>query len=339
MLGKTFVFVITYICLKHLYLSSLFSGSVPYFRESFSYNLGTSTKHLARATLVQLPLRLAWGVTCHKVQGQTFTSSSKIVTHWSKGLPAGMVYVMLSRSKTIDDISIQRAFDQRQIRCDFSAKLMVEQLENRYHAFLLKRSPVKDPSLFIVSFVNIQCMQNKIVDLLADKVLQKANLLHLCETWLEENSNIPSLLPKLVGLSHIKKGKGPSMSSYADSTIVANVINFQEFQRIETVNHNCALIHVYRSSRRHHWQFFAQLEGALTDDVAIVLGDFNLPNAGNILPLMSQYHFHQGITSDTHRGRNRLDLCFTRHFKTEAYLHPVYYSDHDSIFFNVLQRL
>ena len=98
---------------KYQKLASSHRGSVPIFRETFTYNLGGSGKHLARATLIQLPLRLAWGITCHGVQGQTFSSDTRIVIHWSKGLPAKMVYVMLSRSKRLQDIVTSNSMSLR----------------------------------------------------------------------------------------------------------------------------------------------------------------------------------------------------------------------------------
>ena len=128
-------------CKKYSRLAALQPRSVPIFEERFTYNLGSSGKHLARATLVQLPHRLAWGITCHKVQGQTFGCNTKIVIQWSKGLPAGMVYVMLSRSKRIEDIFINGNFDPKQIRCDFTAKLMCEQLEARSDVFCTRFFP------------------------------------------------------------------------------------------------------------------------------------------------------------------------------------------------------
>ena len=327
------------LCLKHPKLASLFPGSVPIFRETFSYNLGTSTKHLARATLVQLPLRLAWGVTCHKVQGQTFTSSSKIVIHWGKGLPAGMVYVMLSRSKKLSHISIQGQYDQKQIRCDFSAKLMVEQLEMRSEAFPATGFLINSSALITVAFVNIQSLPTKIADIQADFLLRKANVLLFCETWLEDNCCEPSLLPNFVALSHVKNGRGQGLSSFVDKKTLANAINFPEFQKNKLLDHGCSLLHVYRSSRCNIGDFVAKLEENLTNDVAFLIGDFNKPNNKNIESVMSKYDFHQIVTSKTHRKGNKLDLCFVRFFKVEAILHPIYYSDHDSFVLNVIKRL
>ena len=44
-----------------------------------SFRLGGKAQHGAGAHLIQLPLRLAWALTCHKVQGQTFPAGRKIM--------------------------------------------------------------------------------------------------------------------------------------------------------------------------------------------------------------------------------------------------------------------
>ena len=42
----------------------------------------------------QFPLTLAWGITCHKMQGQTVKKGSKLIVHWNPKLKYGMAYVM-----------------------------------------------------------------------------------------------------------------------------------------------------------------------------------------------------------------------------------------------------
>ena len=51
-------------------------------------------KHAAKKWVHQFPLHLAWGITVHKIQGQTVPKGSNLVVHWHKKLQYGMAYVM-----------------------------------------------------------------------------------------------------------------------------------------------------------------------------------------------------------------------------------------------------
>ena len=48
----------------------------------------------AKIKCQQFPLTLSWGITCHKMQGQTVKKGSKIIVHWNPKLKDGMAYVM-----------------------------------------------------------------------------------------------------------------------------------------------------------------------------------------------------------------------------------------------------
>ena len=104
------------------------NGAVPIFRVLVTYSVGARAKHAACSKLLQFPLRLAWAITGHKVQGQTFPAGTKVIVNWDKPLQPGLAYVMLSRSKRMEDIAIKGVFDEKQIRCSLSAKLMCEKL-------------------------------------------------------------------------------------------------------------------------------------------------------------------------------------------------------------------
>ena len=68
------------------------------------------------STFMQAPLRLAWAVTIHKSQGQTF---DRVNIDLERGAFAhGQTYVALSRCKTLAGISLVRAVEQSDIIVD-----------------------------------------------------------------------------------------------------------------------------------------------------------------------------------------------------------------------------
>jgi len=67
-----------------------------------------------RADRLQLPLNLAWALTVHKSQGM---SLDKVEMHLAKAFSPGMVYVALSRARSLEGLSIQ-SFSPSKIKAD-----------------------------------------------------------------------------------------------------------------------------------------------------------------------------------------------------------------------------
>jgi ATP-dependent DNA helicase PIF1 len=71
-------------------------------------------------TFIQLPLKLAWALTIHKSQGQTF---EKAIIDFGYGTFAhGQAYVALSRCKTIEGMYLQRPIRRKDIIMDEAVK-------------------------------------------------------------------------------------------------------------------------------------------------------------------------------------------------------------------------
>ena len=122
----------------------MYPGAVPISKCFGSYQLRGKKQHGARSHLLQLPLRLARASTCHEVQGQTFPGGHKVVIKWDGWLQSGMAYVMLSRSRNPNDISITGQFNPRQIRRNAEAKLMRDFLQ------LPERSPTSTANILVI---------------------------------------------------------------------------------------------------------------------------------------------------------------------------------------------
>lgn len=76
----------------------------------------------------QIPLRLAWAVTIHKSQGKTF---DKLVIDLERGAFAhGQVYVALSRSRTLEGITLTRPIQSHHIHVDESVTTFLKCLRD-----------------------------------------------------------------------------------------------------------------------------------------------------------------------------------------------------------------
>ena len=64
------------------------------------------------ANVIQFPLKLAFASTAHKIQGSTISKPQKAVINTSDSFGAAMIYVMLSRVCSLDQIRILNEFDE-----------------------------------------------------------------------------------------------------------------------------------------------------------------------------------------------------------------------------------
>ena len=69
----------------------------------------------ASATALQYPLKLAWAITAHKIQGQTIMKPMKLIVDLSKVFEAAQAYVMLSRVQELEQLIILDSLRKKKI--------------------------------------------------------------------------------------------------------------------------------------------------------------------------------------------------------------------------------
>jgi ATP-dependent DNA helicase PIF1 len=87
--------------------------------ERYRYDYDAETKTLTReviAEFTQFPLRLAWAVTIHKSQGQTYTKA--VIDLGSGAFAPGQTYVALSRITSLDGLFLTRGLRPSDIKVD-----------------------------------------------------------------------------------------------------------------------------------------------------------------------------------------------------------------------------
>ena len=84
-------------------------NGVPIFKHSQRYqipNAHGARNHGKMSRCAQFPLRLAWASTAHKVQGLTVKVPTKLIIHGCKMIPDAMLYTMLSRAQTLEQVYV-----------------------------------------------------------------------------------------------------------------------------------------------------------------------------------------------------------------------------------------
>jgi ATP-dependent DNA helicase PIF1 len=87
--------------------------------ERYKYTYSQSNDELKRdvvAEFTQFPLRLAWAVTIHKSQGQTYERA--LIDMGARAFAPGQTYVALSRITTLDGLFLSRGLRPSDIIVD-----------------------------------------------------------------------------------------------------------------------------------------------------------------------------------------------------------------------------
>merc|ERR1711994_79133 len=96
-------------------------NATPIRRVSLEYSNSTLSKeHTAKVKLIQFPVRLAWAITAHKIQGQTIkyprAVGIDINSTFGKG-QASQAYVMLGRTENLQQLYMSD-FDEKKLEID-----------------------------------------------------------------------------------------------------------------------------------------------------------------------------------------------------------------------------
>ena len=164
-------------------------NGTPIFRQKVRYHLTGAGKkvHAVTGTCFQFPLKLAFAITGHKMQGQTIKTGSKLVVNWSNILPSGLAYVMCSRTESIDDLYIAGQFNPKKIQANPKALTEAKRLDE---ISLANRPETISPlnQLLGFGFVNIRSLNANFEFLEDDELMKELDVIFVTETWMDSKS-------------------------------------------------------------------------------------------------------------------------------------------------------
>ena len=266
---------------------------------------------------------------------------NSLVVDIQSAFRAGMVYVMLSRVCSLQQLFILEKLEPKKIRV---CPLVLKE-NSRMMEVSVNRNPTswQDPTVLgtRVSSLNVRSLRKHIRDVKSDHVLQQSDIICLQETWLEKSEE--GELLELVGyISHFNsQGRGKGIAVYikeGGDYHIQNVTSpFQQMTKL--YSDTLDIITIYRSQDESYISIQSQLQTLLNmKKNTLIVGDFNfcyLEKTNTLRNYMEGLGFRQLVGSATHISGGLLDQVYFWQVQGEkaASVEQLsnYYSDHDTI--------
>ncbi|XP_063048589.1 uncharacterized protein LOC134442280 [Engraulis encrasicolus] len=302
----------------------------------------------------QIPLKLAYALTIHKVQGLTLDQA---VVSLGKVFAPGQAYVALSRVKSLPGLIIQQ-FSEKAIYC----KEDIQQAINEMPKFLCNATHFgKCSDTFTIWLMNIQGLRNHLEDLKCCVERSLPNCVAVTETWLPETVSVQQV--QIHGYEFHSSPRGLSYSSQNKDLCemrtqqhggVGWYIQCDQKYKMHTIsdpNVECSISHfldknviiaaVYRPPKYALKLFMQNLNkiieylSSVTSNI-IFMGDFNenIFKTKSLLTYMAQRGFQQIVSNATTDTGSLLDHIYVKtHLANcvSASIMPLYFSDHQGI--------
>ena len=298
-----------------------------------SGNVGSSV------SIIQFPVRLAHGVTAHKIQGQTIEAPRKVALDLSTVFDPAQAYVMLSRVQSLDQIYIVGKLESKKLYMNESAKSELQRL----HKISLNSNPTpwgRNTRNLKIASLNIAGLKAHFEDLLYDHKILKADILQLQETSLDENSDTSNFsIPEFMESGFVNHGRGKGGAVYSKLMAKSYEWNSDNTKQVmKTKYEKIEVINVYRSSTGQKKDLIEKLKQVINPKkLTIITGEFNLcageEKTNKVSVFLEQIGFSQLVDKATHIQGRIIDHIYIN--STKAVLdierYSPYYSDHDAL--------
>ena len=302
------------------------------------------------ANLIQFPTVLCEAMTGHKTQGMTVPKPLTVNLHLDSVFTSCQAYVMLGRVQALSQLFIIDGFDPIKIHTSKSAAAECERmnersLNNNPDAW---RAPTSDLK---ITSVNICRLKPHMEDLAADPTMGKADLIHVCETWLTDGEE-DQLQLRLEGYESFFVSVGPGKGLVTFSKTAFQHVRDVKRPKFQMTMFSSSLldsIHIYRSADGSIQDVRDYLEELINPTKSVLIsGDFNIcldrePN-NLITAFLQQQGFEQLVKEATHDDGGWIDHVYlkkTPELKSDADLihHHPYYTDHDALCFTLKAKV
>jgi hypothetical protein len=312
------------------------SKYVPIPRISTTYTLGNAKKnHICSVKLLQFPLRLAYAITAHKIQGQTVSKPNELVADLNSVFSAGQAYVIFSRVQSLSQLHLL-SFSPGKIRID--SKAIEETTDMRIRALNACIHPWMESTsdMFKILCLNIRSLQKHFPDILNHSLLMESNIFCFTETHLKPNREYHLELENYrTFLACAGPGKGVGIYVHNTIHVTSQHSHISPvFQLVSLDLGSIILTCVYRSTSSNQnlteifniIQNFADLERP-----NVICGNFNISPNNSLFSSLKPLGYDQFVKFPTHDKGNVLDHLYTNVKNVEYFIHSLNFTDHDAI--------
>ena len=310
---------------------------------NFPFSISKSKKSIVNtANVIQFPVKLAFASTAHKIQGATIPKPQKLIINTSDVFVAAMIYVMLSRVCSADQIFILNEFNDSKMYPNMQALKELERLDKISQNSNPTRWEQNSDMAIKVSSINCRSLKKHFSDIETDELILKSDLIALQETWLESDEIKDDLEIPGYELHLNSSGKGKGIATYFKASLFSHVLDIKKenMQLSHFTSSILDIIVIYRSQQGQQTELnnnLKQLENA--EKPQLIIGDFNfcyLNKSGNpTRSYLENMNFSQLVTRPTHIEGNLLDQAYLGDsngmLEITAETQSKYYSDHKGI--------
>jgi exonuclease III len=207
----------------------------------------------------------------------------------------------------------------------------------------------EDSQAIKITSLNCARLKPHFKDIKADHTLKKSDIIHLQETWLEQDERDLSELTLSRSYyhpyraRHIRVGRGKGITTYYTDKFhqVQDVVS-QHYQITKYESEGVVSINVYRSAQGSTEEVVEAIERMEVEGKAnIVTGDMNtcarLQRTGLLVSSMLGSGYQLLTKEATHTQGRLIDHAYIKNGKADLHHYCPYYSDHDGLCLTVEQ--
>ena len=301
-------------------ISKMYPGGTSVEKVNFGFTMSKSKNaNTASAKVIQFPVKLAFAVTAHKIQGQTVKKPRKVVVDLRSVFQPAMAYVMLSRVESIDQLFILEEFNETKIYGNHDAveelakmnRLSVNEKPSRWYD--MKASQTR------ISVLNCGSIRPQLEHIKWDRALTISDAICLTETWIWENEAASTLELEGFTANHNSVGRGRGITVYYKRGKFSHEkdITDEKIQLTKMSGFNVDLITVYKAPAGMDATLLCHLKNLINfSRQTIICGDFNMcfiENRNNkSTQFLLQNGFKQLVHDATHIEGGHIDHVYIR---------------------------